>query len=91
MTTHKDVRIPLGDTGVPAALALPESDGGPWPAVVVIHEITGLNDDIRRIARRFADAGYVALAPALFAGLGPPAHLHRQDDSRLPPGRWESS
>ncbi len=72
MTAHNEVKIPLGDTGVPAALSLPDSGGGPWPAVVVIHEITGLNDDIRRIAGRFADAGYVALAPDLFAGLGPP-------------------
>jgi carboxymethylenebutenolidase len=35
------------------------------PAVIVIHEIMGLNDDIRRIASRFADNGYVALAPDL--------------------------
>ena len=37
----------------------------PLPAVIVIHEIMGLNDDIRRIASRFADNGYVALAPDL--------------------------
>jgi carboxymethylenebutenolidase len=35
------------------------------PAVIVVHEIMGLNDDIRRIASRFADSGYVALAPDL--------------------------
>jgi carboxymethylenebutenolidase len=35
------------------------------PAVIVVHEIMGLNDDIRRIATRFADNGYVALAPDL--------------------------
>lgn len=35
------------------------------PAVIVVHEIMGLNDDIRRIASRFADNGYVALAPDL--------------------------
>lgn len=37
----------------------------PLPAVIVIHEIMGLNDDIRNIATRFADNGYVALAPDL--------------------------
>jgi carboxymethylenebutenolidase len=31
--------------------------------VLVLHEIFGLNDDIRRIARRFADNGYLAAAP----------------------------
>jgi len=46
--------------------ALPEGDG-PYPAVVVIHEAYGLNENIKEITRRFADAGYVALAVDLFA------------------------
>jgi len=50
-----------------AYLARPRG-AGPFPAVVVIHEIFGLNDNIRDVARRFADAGYVALAVDLFAG-----------------------
>jgi carboxymethylenebutenolidase len=37
------------------------------PAVVVIHELFGLNDNIRDITRRFAGAGYVALAVDLFS------------------------
>ena len=40
---------------------------GPHPGVVVLHESFGLNDDIRRIARRFADAGYAALTPDLYS------------------------
>jgi carboxymethylenebutenolidase len=39
--------------------------------VIVIHELFGLNDDIRSIAGRFAEAGYVAVAPDFLAGLGP--------------------
>jgi carboxymethylenebutenolidase len=39
---------------------------GPHPGVVVIHEIHGLNDNIKEITRRFAEAGYVALAVDLF-------------------------
>src|SRR5262249_26122296 len=38
------------------------------PAVIVIHEIFGLNDNIRSIARRFAEQSYVALAVDLFSG-----------------------
>jgi len=46
-------------------LALPDS-AGPHPAVVVIHEAFGLNDNIKQISDRFADAGYAALAVDLF-------------------------
>ncbi len=37
-------------------LAHPEGDG-PFPAVVVIHEAFGLNENIKDIARRFAGEG----------------------------------
>ncbi len=40
---------------------------GPDPGVVVLHESFGLNDDIRRLAERFAQAGYAALAPDLYS------------------------
>ena len=43
------------------------ADPGPHPGVLVLHESFGLNDDIRRIAARFAAAGYVALAPDLYS------------------------
>jgi carboxymethylenebutenolidase len=49
-----------------AELFSPAGDG-PHPGVVVLHESFGLNDDIRRIARRFADAGYAALTPDLYS------------------------
>ncbi len=71
MAIEEEITIRTGGIDMPAALALPESGDGPWPGVVVIHEILGLNDDIRRITARFADAGYAAVAPDLFAGLGP--------------------
>jgi carboxymethylenebutenolidase len=41
---------------------------GPWPGVVVIHEIFGLNDDIRRLSDRIAGMGYLALAPDFYGG-----------------------
>lgn len=57
-----------------ALLELPETSAptGGWPAVVVIHDIFGFSPDLQRIARRFADSGYAALAPALFDGAGAP-------------------
>ena len=50
-----------------AELARPQG-GGPFPAVVIIHEVFGLNANIREVAERFAAEGYVALAVDLFAG-----------------------
>ena len=50
-----------------AYLALPDAPG-PHPGVVVIHEASGLDDHIKRITGRFADAGYAALAVDLFTG-----------------------
>src|SRR5580765_485544 len=35
-------------------------------AIVVIQEAFGVNDHIQDVTRRFADAGYFAVAPALF-------------------------
>ncbi len=40
--------------------------GAPKGAVVVIQEIFGVNHHIRAVCDRFADEGYVAVAPALF-------------------------
>jgi carboxymethylenebutenolidase len=66
VTSTTDLTFPSSSGGpMRATLALPAASG-PRPAVIVIHEIFGLNDDIRRITGRFADLGYVALAPDLY-------------------------
>lgn len=61
------VTIPSGNSTFEGYLARPQGDG-PFPAVVVIHEIHGLNENMKDIARRFAAEGYVTLAVDLFAG-----------------------
>jgi carboxymethylenebutenolidase len=45
-------------------------DGPAAQAVIVIQEAFGVNDHIRDVTRRFADAGYHAVAPALFHRAG---------------------
>src|SRR5258708_31826014 len=68
--TTSDISFPAAD-GHPmrAAIAMP-ADAGKHPGVIVIHEIFGLNDDIRRITGKVADLGYAALAPDLYDGPG---------------------
>lgn len=68
------VTFPSEGRQLAAFLALPtagseQSEGGkgPYPGVVVIHEIYGLNDNIKDIALRLAAEGYVALAVDLFS------------------------
>ncbi len=60
-------RPQTGGRPMQAYLALPEAVV-PTPGVVVIHEIFGLNENIKDIARRFAGEGYAALAVDLFSG-----------------------
>src|SRR5436190_14369835 len=59
--------IPLDDGTGLAAEYFPATGGAAGPGVVVLHESFGLNDDIRRIAGRFAASGYAALAPYLYS------------------------
>ncbi|MDX6204980.1 MAG: carboxymethylenebutenolidase [Frankiales bacterium] len=66
-----EITVPGGATAshLGGYLAVPRGPG-PWPGVVVIHEIIGLNEDIRRQADRLAQAGFVAVAPDLYTAGG---------------------
>ena len=76
MATRRDFTFHGNGRALTAFYAEPDHPAGadpdeplpPHPAVIIVHEIMGLNDDIRRIATRFADSGYVALAPDLLGG-----------------------
>ena len=64
------VKVKQGKREVNSFLAFPEVNDKAT-AVVVIHEIFGLTDWVRRVADQLAEAGYVAVAPDLLSGTGP--------------------
>ncbi len=57
-----------GGKPVHGYLARPKEAKGNLPALVVIHEWWGLNDNIRSMTRRLAGEGYQALAVDLYGG-----------------------
>ena len=64
-----EVTIPVGDFKMPAYRAAP-ADKANAPLVLVISEIFGVHEHIADVARRFAKAGYYAVAPELFVRQG---------------------
>jgi carboxymethylenebutenolidase len=57
---------------VPAFFAAPAGKTN-LPVVLVVHEIFGVHEYIADTARRFAKAGFLAIAPELFARQGDPS------------------
>jgi carboxymethylenebutenolidase len=63
--TMEMVEIPIeGADPVHGALALPEADSA--PALLLVHEWWGLNDQIKAVAAEFAKLGFIAFAIDLF-------------------------
>jgi carboxymethylenebutenolidase len=70
-----------GDERFPAYLSEPA--GTPRAASVVIQEIFGVNEGIRRKCDRWAELGYLALAPDLFWRLEPGVELDPDRDDEF--------
>ena len=66
------VELAVADgTRMAAYVARPER-GGPHPGLLVFQEAFGVNRHIRNVCDRFAEEGYVAIAPELFHRTAPP-------------------
>jgi carboxymethylenebutenolidase len=64
----KTIKVETADGSMDVYEAVP--DGGAQRGVVVIQEAFGVNDHIEDVTRRFADAGYHAVAPHIFHRAG---------------------
>ena len=75
-----------GDDSFSAYLAMPDgtAGSGPFPGVVVIQEIFGVNAGIRAMCDDWAKAGFIALAPDMFWRLEP-----RLDISDKTKAEWD--
>jgi carboxymethylenebutenolidase len=69
--TVGEVTYEVNGFKVPAYRAAPAGKTG-LPVVLVVHEVFGVHEYIADTARRFARAGYMAIAPELFARQGDP-------------------
>jgi carboxymethylenebutenolidase len=84
-----EVTDPVGDFKMPAYRAAPAGKAGA-PVVLVISEIFGVHEHIADVARRFAKAGYFAIAPELFvrqgdaAAYGEDRQADRRGDAKTP-------
>jgi carboxymethylenebutenolidase len=68
--TTSYVQIPNQDLQIDAYLARPTKEGK-YAAVMVFHEIFGVNSNIREITELIARQGYIAIAPALYQRIAP--------------------
>ena len=67
-----EVKVKTADVEIPAYRAMPDK-GGPFPTVLVVQEVFGVHEHIKDLCRRFAKAGYFAIAPELYVRQGDPS------------------
>ena len=63
--TARDIQLNVAGTMIPAYDARPEAQGQ-YPIIVVISGFTGNSEHHKDVVRRFAHAGFYAIAPELF-------------------------
>jgi carboxymethylenebutenolidase len=78
---HEWVTVKYGARSVESFVAYPQSRGKA-PAVIVIHDVIAMAPWVENVADRFAEAGYLALAPDLLSGRSPEERQPLQSEGK---------
>ena len=65
-------------------LHIERPQAGSAPVVLVLHEVFGINDDVRASCRELADRGFLAVCPDLFWRIAPGFSLSTWTEADLP-------
>ena len=76
-----DVNISVDGVDMPCYLTRPDG-AGPFPAVIVLQEIFGVNAEMRRITDLLASVGYVGLAINYYYRTHPDLNVPYNDEGR---------
>jgi len=77
---HQRDTIHVPEGAFSAYVARPDGIG-PWPGVVVLQEIFGINAVVRGVCDALANAGYLAVAPDLFWRIEPGIDITDQSEA----------
>ncbi len=74
MSKQTEIEIQTADGSMPAFQSSPDSSESSYPkgAIVVIQEAFGVTEHIKSIVTRLSDAGWLAVAPAIYHRSGSP-------------------
>jgi len=81
-----EVKVPVKDGEMAAYRAMP-AGGKNLPTVLVVQEIFGVHEHIKDVCRRLAKAGYLAIAPELYARQGDVSKTTNMDEIRAVVGK----
>ena len=78
---HEWVKVAHDGRSVDTFVAYPQSQGKS-PAIIIIHDVIAMAPWVENVADRFAEAGYLALAPDLLSGRTPEERQPLQSEGK---------
>jgi carboxymethylenebutenolidase len=65
--TAQEVRLARPDIALDAYAAWPKTLAATTPGIVMVQHLWGVDSTLRDVVRRYAEAGYICIAPSLYA------------------------